>query len=182
MDWTRVKWSEAGQITRLLGMKDDGRDMAPAHYFAKLVDSGRLADAVNFLATALPRFESVTWAARTVRGLSDPDGDGCAEEIALKTALLWLQDPVESRRRAAFDAAAAAKPNSAERMAALAVFYSGGSVAPPDCHPLQAPREAAGRFSAGAILLAAARARDTEQALRKALASGVAFATQQEAL
>lgn len=181
MEWSRVKWSEAAQITALLGRADEGRDMAPARYFARLMSAGRLDDAVHFLALALPRFESVAWAARMVRDISGPERAGESEAAALKSALLWLQDPVETRRRAAFEAAEAAPSDSAGRMAALAVFYSGGSIAPIDCQPLPAPREAAGRFAAGAILLAAARAPDMEAALRKALASGEALAGAPEA-
>jgi hypothetical protein len=178
MQWTRVKWSEAGQITALLSSRPagEGDGLAPAEYFAGLLAAARYDGAVRFLALALPRFETVAWAARIVRDMARPAAPDQPETLALKSALLWLQDPVEGRRRSAFDAASAARPNSPEAMAAMAVFYSGGSVAPPDCQPLPAPREAAGRFAAGAILLAAARDPDMSGALRRALALGETLA------
>ncbi|HEY0302001.1 MAG TPA: hypothetical protein VGC36_11730, partial [Rhizomicrobium sp.] len=142
--WPRVKWSEAGQITRLLGWADAGA-APPAAHFAELKNGARYAEAVKFLALALPRLETVAWAARAVRDTAPGSAPGTPEATALKTALLWLQDPVETRRRAAFDAAQAADSASAEAMAAMAAFYSGGSIAPIDCEPLPAPPDAAGR-------------------------------------
>jgi hypothetical protein len=183
MQWTRVKWSEAAQITALLNGRrlHDGVGISPSDYFARLISAGRHDDAVRFLALALPRFETVAWAARVVRDMAEPAAPDAPESAALKSVLLWLQDPVEGRRRTAFDAAQAAAPNSPQSMAAMAVFYSGGSVAPPDCQPLPAPREAAGRFAAGAILLAAARNQDMQAALRQALAIGETLAAGAEA-
>lgn len=171
-DWPRVKWSEAGQIADLLGWKDAAAGAkTPAAYFAALTGQARYADAVKFLALALPRLETVAWAARTVRDTEPVPAPNTPQAAALKAALLWLQDPVEGRRRAAQDAAEAAG-GGAEAMAAMAAFYSGGSIAPPDCEPLPAPRDAAGKFSAGAVLLAAARSPDEDAALRAALKHG----------
>ena len=177
-DWNRVKWTEAGQVTAVLGWPQGPADpaprQAPRQYFEALTAAGRGEDAVEFLAQALPRWEAVAWAARSVRDIGGMDAEADAD--ALKAALLWVQDPSESRRRAASDAAEAAEPDSPARMAALAAFYSGGSIAPPDGEMLPAPRDAAGRLAAGAILLAAARSEDMEQALAASLRTGAAIA------
>lgn len=179
-EWARVKWTEAGQIAQLLRWDDDlGEDAraAPAAFFGRLRQAGRLADAALFLGQALPRYETVAWGARVVRDLRR-DGAGRGPEAdALKAALLWVQDPSEARRRAAFDAAQRARDDSPERMAALAAFFSGGSMTPADCPPVPAPKEAAGRFAAGAVLLAAARAPDQARALDQALDTGAAIAS-----
>lgn len=171
-----MKWSEAGQIIDILKWKepDGARATAPAAYYKTLVDQGRLDDAVCFLAQALPRHEVVTWAARTVRDLAPASVEPEAQS-ALKAALLWVQNPAEARRRAAFDAAQAADSCSPECLAAMAAFYSGGSIAPPDCEPLPAPRHAAGLFASGAIRIAAARSANPKSALRSALQAGEAF-------
>ena len=180
-DWGRVKWSEARQVCAILDWPEEQAaaplDGAPSAFYAALRAAGREADAANFLGQALPRLEAVAWAARSVRDLQGAARKG-PEAAALKAALLWIQDPTESRRRAAYDAAAAADAASAEALAALAVFYSGGSVAPPDCPPLPAPRDAAGRFAAGAVLVAAARAPDMAAALGKCLDAGEALASE----
>ena len=179
-NWTRVKWTEAGQIAELLDWKEDLGERArtsPQVFFETLKVDGRLHDAAFFLGQALPRHETVAWAARLVRDLNQkmpapkrPDAD------ALKAALLWVQDPSEQRRRAAYDAAQTAAGDSAERMAALAAFFSGGSIAPPDCPPVPAPNQAAGRFAAAAVVLAAIASGDQAGALTQALAAGEVIA------
>lgn len=177
-DWKRVKWTEAGQVTAVLGWAPAAGDPAPGQpprkYFDALRSGGRLGEAVEFLTQALPRWEAVAWAARAVRDCGGPAGD--PDAAALKAALLWVQDPTEGRRRAAQDAAEAAEPDSPARMAALAAFYSGGSIAPADAEVLPAPRDAAGRCAAGAILMAAALSDDMDQALDASLRLGAAIA------
>lgn len=181
--WTRVKWTEAGQVTAVLGWKpapgDPPAAEAPRAYFEALRAAGRESDAVEFLSQALPRWEAVAWAARSVRDLGQPADE--ADARALKAALLWVQDPTEDRRRAAQEAAEAAEPDSPARLAALAAFYSGGSIAPADAEVLPAPRDAAGRFAAGAILTVAARADDMDAALAASLGTGAAIAAGQGA-
>lgn len=178
--WTRVKWTEAGQITDLLKWApapDETARMAPQAFCARLREAGRLADAVSFLGQALPRFETVGWGARAVRDLRPGGRLEGPEGEALKAALLWLQDPSEPRRRAAWEAAQGARDDAPERLAALAAFFSGGSITPPDCPPVPAPKEAAGRFAAGAVLMAALKSDDPTGALAAALDAGEAIAS-----
>ena len=181
-DWGRVKWSEARQVCAILDWPPEEApaplDGPPSAFYEALRAAGREADAANFLGQALPRLEAVAWAARSVRDLQGGASRKGPEAGALKAALLWIQDPTEGRRRAAYDAAVAADAASPEALAALAVFYSGGSVAPPDCPPVPAPRDAAGRFAAGAVLVAAARTADMAGALAKCLDAGEALASE----
>lgn len=178
--WNHVKWTEAGQIAERLGWEADlGADAraSPQTYFEKLRAEGRLKDAVFFLAQALPRYDTVAWAARAVRDLRaktkavGPDAD------ALKATLLWVQDPSDARRRAAFEAAGKTKSVSAEKMVALAAYFSGGSLTSAETQPVQARVDAAGRFAAGAVFMAAVDSGDLTPALGKALDAGVAMAT-----
>jgi hypothetical protein len=175
-EWSRVSWTEAGQVTRMLRWKEtvDREALPPAEYFDGLKSQGRLADAVSFLAQALRRFDAVSWAIRFVRDCEPGVDPESAEGAALKAALLWLQDPSDERRRTAFAAARAAK--GAESLAAMAVFFSGGSLAPAQCEPLPAPPETAGRLAAAAVRLACVRAANPESALLTALAAGEKFA------
>ena len=181
MQWRRVKWSEARQVSAILGWPEDDPPAAltspPRDYFVALRGAGRDADAAAFLGQALPRLEAVAWGARSVRDIRDGVRKGSAEAAALKAALLWVQDPSESRRRACFDAAMAADGASAEALAAMAAFYSGGSVAPPDNPPVPAPKDAAGRFASGAVLVAAAGAPDMAAALARCLDAGDTMAS-----
>jgi hypothetical protein len=113
-----------------------------------------------------------------VRVLSAGRDGPRADADALKAALLWVQDPTEPRRRAAFEAAKLADDGSAERLAAMAAFLSGGSLAPDNCPPVPAPKDVAGRVAAGAVLVAAGRSADRKAAINKALDAGDAIAKQ----
>jgi hypothetical protein len=173
--WTRVKWTEAQQVTEQLDWPaDDGASAQPEAYFEQLRTKGRLHDAACFLAQALPRHEAVAWAARAVRDLGPSPAAGEAE--ALKAALLWVQDPSETRRRAAWTASEQASDDSPERFAALAAFFSGGSIAPAECAPVPAPRDTAARFAAAAVVLAAVRSGDQDGGLARALDAGEGLA------
>jgi hypothetical protein len=178
-EWTRVKWSEAGQVIDLLDWAaptpEAGRT-PPQAYFDSLRKASRLEDAVFFLGMALPRHETVAWAARSVRDISEGRERPREDADALKAALFWVQDPSEPRRRAAFDAAQLANHACAERMAAMAVFLSGGSLAPDNVQPVPAPTDIAGRIGAGAILIAAAKGPDRVGAINRALDEGDAIA------
>lgn len=168
--WTRVKWTEAGQVADLADT-DAASKLPPEAYFESLRQAGQLPDAAFFIGRALPRHETVAWAARTVRDLPNPETKRQDAE-ALKAALLWVQDPSEPRRRAAYDAAQAATDQSAEQMVALAAFFSGGSMAPEGYDPVQAPMDTAGTFAAGAVVLAAVRTGDMDAALARGLDAG----------
>ena len=179
VDWTRVKWSEAAQVIEQLDWADDPGDAArgpPERYFEGLRQARRLEDAVFFLGMALPRHETVAWAARSVRDISEGHERPRADSDALKAALLWVQDPSEPRRRAAFDAAQLADTGSSERLTAMAVFFSGGSLTPENVQPLPAANDVAGRIAAGAILVAAGLRPDRIAAINRALDEGDAIA------
>jgi len=170
--WARVKWTEAGQIARLLDWRDDLGDDAmadPATFFGRLRAAGRRSDAAFFVGQALPRHETVAWAAGVVRDLGEGRTTAPRDAEALKVTLLWTRDPSEPRRRAAWEAAQSATDRGAERLAALAAFFSGGSLAPETCPPVPAGPRTSGRLAAGAVLVAAHRADDWVAALDMAL-------------
>ncbi|HEY2710689.1 MAG TPA: hypothetical protein VGI95_21800 [Caulobacteraceae bacterium] len=178
-EWQRVKWTETSQVMDLLDQRAPSDELGrtpPEVYFHELRSANRLDDATLFLALALPRQETVVWAAHCVRDLSDTRERSRTDGDAMKSALLWVQDPSEQRRRAAFVAANLAKHGSAERLAAMAVFYSGGSLSPEQYAPVPVPAHAAGHLSAAAILTAAGYAPDRKAAINRALDEGDAIA------
>jgi hypothetical protein len=170
--WSGMVWTEAGQIRALLGWPPSPEDdaLSPEAFFARLCGEGRLAEAVRFLGQALPRFEAVRWAIREVAHLRPAMAEGPG--AAFDAAEAWLRDPGDARRRAARAAAIRLTRPSPGGLCALAVFASGGSVAPEDKPPVPAPKAAAGKFAAGAILLAAAEHGPAQPRLRAALQHG----------
>jgi hypothetical protein len=175
--WTKVKWTEAAQIAEQLDWPDDARagsGVPPGAYFAQLRAQGRDREAAQYLGQALGRFEAVVWATRVVR---ENASGGETPDAALTAAIQWIRNPSEANRRAAFDAADKARRENPARLAALAAFFSGGSISPDGQPPVPAPRDTAGRMAAGAVLMSAVQSKDRAAALDAALDQGDAIAS-----
>lgn len=129
-------------------------DMTPDAVVAALEQHQLPLDAIRFLAQALPPRDRVRWAARCVRAAS---GDALApgDAAALRVADAWVDDPTEEARRAAHAAAEAGEFSSAASWVAMAVFWSDGSMAPPQAPAVPADPAYAGQAAAGAVMLAA---------------------------
>ncbi|WP_326523454.1 DUF6931 family protein [Sphingomonas sp.] len=180
-DWTIVRLSNARQVAELMEMDEDalpGEDVAAPAYYAALRDGGEQVSALDFLAHALPRFESVAWAAQTLDTESRTRTLPVRDRLALDTVLRWVGEPVEANRLAAREASEAAGDRSAERLLALAVFFSGGTMSQPDLPPVNPPPHVSARFAAGAIKLAAFRTDDPKKVIDDALVLGEAVAQQ----
>ncbi len=120
-------------------------------YLYRLMNERLFVDAVRLLAHALPPRDGVRWACDCAKNAaSTPQAAS-----ALASAEAWLTESSEPNRRACGEAASAAGCATAAGSAALAVFLSGGSIAPAD-RPAAAPREhAAAKAVANAVILAA---------------------------
>lgn len=177
--WSSVKFTEARQVAQLLRVREEdlpGAEIAPAEHYASMRSSEQRADAVRFLALALPRYESVAWAARLVEAEAERRRLNARDRQALEFALRWVGDPNDARRRAAFEAAEAADERSPERLLALAVFFSGGSISMPELPPVLPPPDSCGSFTGAAVLAAAFRTDAADQVLDRALDMGEAVA------
>jgi hypothetical protein len=175
MGWNQVRWTEAQQIASLMGIDDDAlpeAGIAPEQHYAQTRAAGDRPTAVSFLGHALPRFEALAWAARIVEQEAERATLKRADRQALDHALRWLGEPNDGARHAAKDAADAAGERSPERMLAMAVYFSGGTISQPDLPPVLPPPELAGRFAAMAVTLAAARAEDRNAVFDRALDLG----------
>jgi len=127
-----------------------------ADAIAVLEGRGGFADAARVAAHALPKREAVWWACMCAR--SNPGRPQRPEDTAaLEAAEAWVRRPEEAARRAAHAAAARAGFSSAEAWAAMAAFWSGGSMAP-EGQPVVPPSEdLTGKAAIGSLLMAAAR-------------------------
>ena len=178
--WDQVRWTEARQIAALTGADEDELPEAGieprAHWQARR-QAGALEEAVGFLGHALPRFEALAWAGRILEEEARDRTLRPRDRQALDYALRWVGDPNDDRRRAAMEAADEASERSPERLLAMAVFFSGGSISQPDLPPILPPPEAAGRLAANAIALAAHRSGDAPGVFARALDMGDRVAT-----
>jgi hypothetical protein len=129
-------------------------DVLPQSYVELLMRNGEFADAVRFLAYALPKREAVWWAwfcARRASG-SNPPPDVRA---SLSATEKWIVQPNDENRRGAMKAAERATFGTAAGCAGLGAFFSGGSVGPPDTPPTPPGEFMTAKAVAGAIILAA---------------------------
>ena len=137
---TRFSKVEAETATEILERYDPSDDatalvqegMSPVDFFDTLVEKGLVPDALTFLAYGLPPREALLWGLRCVREVTPEEPP---EEIAnaIAAADAWITEPDEDRRYAAFPAAEAAAYETPAGCLALAVYFSGGSMAPADC-------------------------------------------------
>ncbi len=137
------------------GFKLAARDGAsPAHYLNELIAGGKLEQAIQFLAFALPPREAVWWSCICTRTLFvEPPPRSLLE--AVEAAEAWVRKPTEEHRRAAMACAQATDFRSPAAWAAVAAFWSGGSLAPADLPEVPAAPHLLGVAVAGAIALAA---------------------------
>ncbi len=129
-------------------------DLPPVDFLNALLGQALYPDAVRFLARALPKRESTWWACICARSAIGPDTK--PEVIkALESAELWVFKPTETNRRAANNAAHAASFENPAAWAAMAAFWSEGSMAPEDVPSVPPADNLTAKAVAGAVMLAA---------------------------
>jgi hypothetical protein len=123
-------------------------------YIQRLVEHEEFADAVRVLAHALPTREAIWWAWVCARRAS---GEDPAPKIktALDATERWIRTPNDENRRQAMAAAEIAEFGTPAGCAALAAFFSGGSLAPPNVEPVPPPDHAAAKAIAGSVIISA---------------------------
>jgi hypothetical protein len=131
--------------------------MGAREFVGVLVENQRYADAVRFLAHVLPTREAIFWAWSSARRVLDPEPPA-EVAVAIEKTGRWLAEPTEENRWPMLEWAQAAEVGTPAGCAALAVFLSGGSIAPPDLPPVEPPPYAAAKAIGGCIVLAAVSA------------------------
>jgi hypothetical protein len=137
-------------------------EMHPLDFVALLMEKALYADAVRFLAHALPKREAVWWGWVCARRAA---GDNPQPKIktALDATEKWIAQPSEENRRGAMAAAQAAELGTAAGCAGLAAFFSGGSLAPPEA-PVVPPGEFLSAKAVSGAVIFAAVAKEPERA------------------
>src|SRR5262249_9821638 len=128
-------------------------DLTVLPFLEVLVQKQLFQDAVRLLGHALPKREGVWWAclcARKVAPPKPPPEIAAAVEIAEK----WVADPSEENRRPAMPAAEAATFGPPAGCCALATFWSGGSLGPPNVPVIPPADHLTGHGVSCAVLLA----------------------------
>ncbi|TPQ27301.1 hypothetical protein PL263_12880 [Methylomonas sp. EFPC3] len=155
----KVTMPTAAQICRDIQLEPDAlrclaEDLAPAAFLRNLIELKLFPDAVRFLARALPKREATWWACISARSVVGPD---TKPEVvkALEAAELWVFKPTEPNRRLANSAAHDASFENPAAWAAMAAFWSEGSMAPENVPAVPPADNLTGKAVAGAVMLAA---------------------------
>jgi hypothetical protein len=155
----KVQVPTAAELCARFPLSDEAKPLldpaaAPADFLSRLVEAKQFPDAIRLLAHALPKREAVWWACVCARETLRPEMPG---EIvaALQAAEAWVYQPTEENRRGAMVRAEAARFEAGGSWAAVAAFWSGGSMAPPEAPAVPPGETLTGSAVAGAVLLSA---------------------------
>jgi len=129
-------------------------NLLPEPFIDALVEQQQYADAIRVLAIYLPKPTAIRWALECFttagHGTLSPTDQNCVH-----TVHAWLDEPGDSQRRAAKDAAEASEYSGPVSWIAMAVFWSGGSIAPPDLPEVTPDPELCGQGVNAALLMLA---------------------------
>ena len=146
------------ELSEISNLSDAARalvqeDSTPSVYLDSLEKQLLFQDAIRFLAHKLAIDAGVKWAGKCVRELRAPDRKEEKDE-PLEAAEQWTKGPGDKTRWAAKEAVDNAKNTGAGSLLAMAVFFSGGSVAPAPAPPTEPPPYSAQKMIAGSVLVA----------------------------
>jgi hypothetical protein len=131
--------------------------MGPREFVDALVASKQYVTGIDFMAHAMPARDAIWWGCLC---LQHACGDSLlpADKAAARAAVQWIMQPSEENRAAALAPAQAAGSASPAGGLAMAVYQTGGNIAPPKAPPAPPPPFASAKAVAGAIKLACTKA------------------------
>lgn len=159
-EWTVVFWSNARQIAeeaKLPPALRPAADIAPDAWFRSLRAAGEVTAAVAYVAAALPKLEAIEWGLASLPPLEREAPDFAARMLLRDSAKRWLHEPDDENRRAIERLTQTADQDWPETLIGLAIFFSGGSIAPEDSQPVPAEPGLPGQLVAGAVQIIIAR-------------------------
>lgn len=171
-EWRTIHLTQARQVAALMGLTEElpAPEISVRAYYTQLRDR-EPAEALAFIAHALPRFDAIAWASGTVADSLVQEAEALPERHAVLIAVgRWSDEQDDRERRAAYIAGQSLHRDMPERSLASAVFYSGGSIAPEGSTPVLPAPGLANRFAAISIIQAAYRCADARAFIANALA------------
>jgi hypothetical protein len=157
-DWSIVLWTDARQVAEQAGLQPalwPATGTAPQAYFDALRDEGRGDVAALVMASSLPRHEAIAWVTKALPNPSEDDPDYRSRRLILDAARRWVDEPDDVNRRAVYALAESADTQWPETLLGLAIFFSGGSIAPEDLDPVTADPSVSAHLAAAALQTAA---------------------------
>lgn len=175
----------AKQLFDVIKPEDEVRAAAASHpltidFINRLVEDGAVVDAIRYLAVAITKRQAIWWSVATHTKLKDLGASiNPQEDAAWSLVREWVYSPTEEIRTKALKTAEDLEFQTPGAYAALAVFWSGGSMLPPETgEMLLPPPQLSGTAVGASILLICASGKPNETIRRQneAIAIGLDIA------
>ena len=127
--------------------------MKTTDFINVLLEKKLFVEAIRYLAIALPRREAIWWTCATNRALSSVDRNDINEQKAWETIEDWVYNPTDENRMKTYSLAEALNFETPGAYGAMGVFWSGGSLAPPETGQIVPPSPSLTGTAVGASIL-----------------------------
>jgi len=154
-DLIKIKLAPA-EICKFYKLQDKAKtflkpDIKAPFFIDALIKAACYLDAIRFFAYGLPKREAIWWAYLCCSDTTEDSNDAAA----LAAVKNWVYTPHEDNRRITKSLAKVLNYKSAASWAAMAVFWSGGSLTAPDKPEVLPADQLTAHAVAGAVLLSA---------------------------
>jgi len=122
-------------------------------FVQKMIEAEQHADAVRYIAYALPKREGVWWAWVTAKRAAGPEPAPKIKD-SLDATEKWIAQPTDPNRRTAFEKAEAAEIGTPAGCAGAAAFFAGDSMAPPNLQAVPPGEWDTAKAIAGSVMMA----------------------------
>lgn len=140
-------------------------DSSTKPFLALLVEKELFRDAIRVVAHLLPKREAIGWGCLCVRHSLASQQDKPLPNVQM-AAERWVSAPQEQNRWAAKEAADKEDPMTPSGLLAMAAFFVGPSITPPNAPPTPPPDHVTAEMVGGAVVLAGV-VREPEKAKEK---------------
>ena len=187
MELKKVKYSSAVEVCADIELSEEATELlsggqSPSAFLQLLLDGEMTQDAIRFLARSLPRREATWWACLSARQCIEDSTD---KELiaALDLAEQWVYKPTDDLRYAAYQATEKIDKENPMYWAAMASFWSGGSMSPPDAPEVPPADHICSLAVSGAVSLAGLSddVKESEKKYQLYFKQGVAIANGENA-
>lgn len=155
----KISAARAEDILQRVDLSSEARafrtpSLSPHGYLSLLAANALFADAIRFMAFALPLREGIWWAAMTGHAIEGAQSG--APDPCYSAAETWVYEPSDPNRFACLAAAESVASSTPGAYAALGAFWSGGSIVPSSMPPVEPDPSLAPIGIAASVLLAVA--------------------------
>jgi hypothetical protein len=127
-------------------------ELSTKQFLGLLIEKELFQDAIRLVAYLLPKREAIGWGCLCVRHILASQKDKPLPNVQM-AAERWVAAPNEENRWAAKQAADQEDPRTPSGFLALAVFFAGPSMAPPNVQAVPPPDHITSEIVANAVIL-----------------------------